>query len=494
MPIFSLALFLLADVREKKAAALDQLRFSKKSNNSSGPHASSSSFNGVSSTMSYPSPPAQSRDATVPSRYFPPSNIGNVLVPSSSPLGPSPQQSYVPYSEPRARDVAAGPPKFHPFQSKTPMIDPLSASTPFTINGVSVNASGRRPWDGASDGHVAGAREEGPPRKRPNLGPTTIDLTNSPDSPQVRRPGAKRRVASEVDSSSDEDFLPETLMEGPSKSRITRSRPPPAVPFVPPPAPITPDNDILFMRFKLTMPMEDPRRVEAAWAQSRKDVKVATALLSDVNWSPPAPIVAPIPIPAPGLSPSPNKDAVGRVKEVDEATKAQRIATKELGKKSAIYANRTTLDTVQFRHYTPPQPVERTVSSPAPRIMPRKRITRKLVVDSDSEPNYTDSDDELQNRSRPDDTERYGLRALAYFNTSSSEALQELTGQPAFFLSECLILILHYRLHSGTSYGNSCSATVRINRGSRNQTQTGQEEGWARRYQPQDVPRVHQHL
>jgi SWI/SNF-related matrix-associated actin-dependent regulator 1 of chromatin subfamily A len=248
------------------------------------------------------------------------------------------------------------------------------------------------------------------------------------------------------------------------------------------------------MRFKLTMPMEDPRRVEAAWAQSRKDVKVATALLSDVNWSPPAPIVAPIPIPAPGLSPSPNKDAVGRVKEVDEATKAQRIATKELGKKSAIYANRTTLDTVQFRHYTPPQPVERTLSSPAPRIMPRKRITRKLVVDSDSEPNYTDSDDELQNRSRPDDTERYGLRALAYFNTSSSEALQELTGQPAFFLSECLILILHYRLHSGTSYGNSCSATVRINRGSRNQTQTGQEEGWARRYQPQDVPRVHQHL
>ncbi|KAJ6593959.1 SNF2 family N-terminal domain-containing protein [Mycena capillaripes] len=175
------------------------------------------------------------------------------------------------------------------------------------------------------------------------------------------------------------------------------------------------------------MPQEDPRRVEAAWAHSGQNVKIATSLLSDPKWSPP-PIVTPSPTPGPGPSSSPDKDAVGRVKEVDAASKAQRIATKEIGKKSAIYANRTTLDTHQFRHYTPPQPVERTVSSPAPRAMPRKRITRKVVVDSDSEPNYTDSDNEAANQSRPDNADRFGLRALAYFNASSSEALQELTG------------------------------------------------------------------
>ncbi|KAF8183804.1 hypothetical protein K438DRAFT_1838643 [Mycena galopus ATCC 62051] len=53
------------------------------------------------------------------------------------------------------------------------------------------------------------------------------DLTNSPDSPQVCRPRAvaKRRVASDVNSDSDEDFLPGTLLTGPSKLRITRGRP-----------------------------------------------------------------------------------------------------------------------------------------------------------------------------------------------------------------------------------------------------------------------------
>ncbi|KAJ7096262.1 SNF2 family N-terminal domain-containing protein [Mycena epipterygia] len=287
-----------------------------------------------------------------------------------------------------------------------------------------MNASLRRPWNGGLDGHVAGAREEGPPRKRPNLGPVTIDLTNSPASPQVRRPGAKRRVTSDVDSSSDEDFLPESILDGPSKPRITRGRPPPtSIGQVSPPPPVASlDSDPNYMRFKLTMPQQNPRHIEAAWIQSNKDVKVATALLSDSNWIPP-PIAAPTPSP----QNVPRGDAVGRVKEVDEASRAQRMATKEMGKKSMIYANRTTLDTHQFRHYTPPQPVERTVASPAPRIMPRRRITRKLVVDTDSEPDYTDSEDEqLKKRGGSDNADE--LRALAYFNTSSAEALQELTG------------------------------------------------------------------
>jgi SWI/SNF-related matrix-associated actin-dependent regulator 1 of chromatin subfamily A len=172
-----------------------------------------------------------------------------------------------------------------------------------------------------------------------------------------------------------------------------------------------------FFRFKLTMPMEDPRRVEAAWLQSGKNVRDATALLDNPSWVPH--IVAPAPTVA--------KEAVGRVKEVDEATKAQRIATKEMGKKSAIYANRTTLDTVQFHQYTPP--AERPRTSPQPRVMARKRVTRKVVVDSESEKDYSDSDDDSNKRGRSSESsDRYGQRALAYFNTSSSEALQELTG------------------------------------------------------------------
>ncbi|KAJ7901892.1 SNF2 family N-terminal domain-containing protein [Mycena olivaceomarginata] len=409
------------DPAARKAAALDHLRFSRTNNNSSAPAASSSSFNGVSSPLAYPSQPTQSRDATVASRYFPPANIGNVLVPSSSPLGSPSQQPYTPYA-PYAhggrRDVAALPSAIQSFQSKSMANDPLMASSQFTFHGTALNASGRRPWDGATDGHVAGAREEGPPRKRPNLGPTTIDLTDSPDSPQVRRPGAtKRRVTSDVDTDSDEDFLPETLLAGPSKPRLTRGRPPPADPVVPPPATPAPEIDMGFFRFKLTMPMEDPRRVEAAWLQSGKNVRDATALLDNPSWVPH--IVAPAPTVA--------KEAVGRVKEVDEATKAQRIATKEMGKKSAIYANRTTLDTVQFHQYTPP--AERPRTSPQPRVMARKRVTRKVVVDSESEKDYSDSDDDSNKRGRSSESsDRYGQRALAYFNTSSSEALQELTG------------------------------------------------------------------
>ncbi|KAJ7188174.1 SNF2 family N-terminal domain-containing protein [Mycena filopes] len=392
------------DPAARKAAALEHLRRQK--NPSVGP-SSSSTFAGMSSTSAYQTPPPQSRDATVPSRYFTP-HTGNVLVPSSSPLGPSTLQPYAPYNHAPLRDVATFPPKINPFQSKNPMLDPSSATSGFTMNGTSVNALGRRPWDASIHGHVTDTREEGPPRKRPNLGHATIDLTDSPDSPQTLLPTRtfSRRVFSRGRPSS---ASPEADRRQPLRSFL--------------PTVAAPEVDPTYTRFKMTMPMEDPRHVEAAWAQSGKDVRRATALLSDPKWAPPPP-----PTPTPGTTPSPNKEAIGRVREVDEATKAQRIATKEMGKKSAIYANRTTLDTTQWRHYTPPQPVERTVSSPAPRVLPpRRRITRKVVVDSDSEADYSASDDD-EPRARPDTENKFGLRALAYFNTSSSEALQELTG------------------------------------------------------------------
>ncbi|KAK7057137.1 ATP-dependent helicase fft2 [Favolaschia claudopus] len=417
-----------------KAAALDQLRIAR-NNKPTGPTVPSTS-NGVSSALSYPSQPAQSRDGTVSSRYFPSSSatIGNVLVPSSSPLN-SPshqpqQQPYAPYGHPAHRDVAALPPAMNLFQGKKPIMDPLMASSQFTYNGSSVNTTlGRRPYDAGSDAHLTGAREEGPPRKRLNLGPATIDLTDTPDSPQVRRPGAtKKRAPSDMDSDSDEDFAPESLRLVPSKPRLTRGRPTPE-PVAPPPVASTsagPDTDTAYQRFRITMPTETTDRVLSAWLQSGKDVRGATALLSDANWSPRTPAQSA----GPSHSSTPSKDAVGRVKEVDEASKAQRMATKEMGKKSAIYANRTAPrsngDNLKFRHYTPP--VERPRSSPAPRLEARKRLARKRIVDSDSEAEYSDSENENRQARSSDGSEKYGQRALDYFNTSSSEALQELTG------------------------------------------------------------------
>ncbi|KAJ7218012.1 SNF2 family N-terminal domain-containing protein [Mycena pura] len=412
-----------SDTANKKAAALENLRslVSKKTNNSSALHSSSSPLTVASPILSYPAQPAQSRDATVvASRYFPPPNIGNVLVPSSSPLVPSSTPSYAPYGH-RKRDVASAA---VPNMSQTGN-DPFSASSSFTVNGATASTLGRRPWDPDIHRHVEGARDEGPPRKRPNLGhPSVIDLTASPDSPQVRRAVAKRRVvADDADSDSDEDLFPLSVMEaGPSRPRLTRGRREGDA-ATPPPAPVAATDDVAFMRFKLTMPDYSPNRVQAAWAQANKDVKAATALLSDPSWTPPAAVSTP--------SPAQHLDSVGRVKEVDEASKAQRIATKELGKRSMIYANRTNLET-KFHHYVPSSTRNRRDTSPAPasplpRIVPRRRIVRKLVVDSDSDAEYSGTDDERQSRVS-DNTEQYKLRALAYFNTSSSGALQELTG------------------------------------------------------------------
>ncbi|KAJ7647277.1 SNF2 family N-terminal domain-containing protein [Roridomyces roridus] len=397
------------DTAAKKAAALQQLRIAKQTSNKL--HTPSSSLSTPLSVPStpYPSLPTQSRDGTRSSRYFPPADPGRVLVPSSSPLaGPSPQP-YTPYAHFRPSDVALG--HRSSFQLQT-SIDPLSAPSGFTLGGASLNASSRRGWDSSFDGHVPGAREEGPPRKRPNLGPTMIDLTDSPvSSPQVRAPG-KRRVADGIDSSSDDELPAVPLLAGPSKPRLTRGRPTES------PAPAS-EEHVKFTRFKITMPGEDPRRVEAAWLYAEKDVKKATELVSDLNWVVPQGLVLQT------SSPLSRPETIGRVRELDEATKAQRMATKELGKRSAIYANRTTLDTHQFRHYTPPQTRQR-AASPAPRTSVPRRRTKKLVVASDSEHDYSDSDGEQPERNSNQTVS--AIRALSYFNTASSEALQELTG------------------------------------------------------------------
>lgn len=313
----------------------------------------------------------------------------------------------------------------HPWSQPRPMFgaDPLSAPSGFISNATNMHATLRR-QRGTGDVHIPETPEEGPPRKRLNRGPSqdVFDITDSPPSPDIQLHGQRRRAThlnSDALSMSSDDSLPDPvrILAG-FKPRITKSRP--SDPNSSSPA--DPSSDIKFTRFKLTMPMESPARILAAWTQAGEDVKKATAFLSDSQWSPVARPVARV-----------DKESLGRVKEIDEATKAQREAVKEKGKKSMIYANRTVLEGNPVSTSTPPQSrttIDLTLLSPAtpatPPVLslPRKRV-KKLVVDSDSEVELM-NDDPTSNRSRTESS--HEMKALTYFNTTESEALQELTG------------------------------------------------------------------
>ena len=223
---------------------------------------------------------------------------------------------------------------------------------------------------------------------------------------------------------SSDDSLPDArqLVNGASGSRIVR-RPPPS-PEKPPSSASGEGNsdEGRFTRFRLTHIEHDTDHVRAAWEEAAGDVPKASALLNDPSWKPP-----------PKTPPRKDMDSVvetGRVKEVVEANKAQRLAVKEKGKKSMIYRSRVVSDgkpisdvpgTPQAR-----KPSPMVIDSPmSPDVAPRKRLKRKVVA-SDSEGEYADSDKDSE-----DDAERTSLdqqRALDYFNETSAEGLQELTG------------------------------------------------------------------
>jgi SWI/SNF-related matrix-associated actin-dependent regulator 1 of chromatin subfamily A len=190
----------------------------------------------------------------------------------------------------------------------------------------------------------------------------------------------------------------------------------------------------------MTMIEQTEARVKAAWEETGHNAKAATQLLLDSSWSPKVVPAAPAPAPAPPRAAAPTPIAVpnnetGRVKEVDEANQAARIAQKERGRKSAIYQNRALVEPAKT---TPPAkaavaPVKRLQSPPSPIIVARSRKRVKKVVDSDSDEGYEDSDDEVKPRRRQDDDEVEEdvneIRALSYLNDAGPEAIQELTGK-----------------------------------------------------------------
>lgn len=413
-------------------AALDQLRFKKKqkasaiSQGTSAPPSTSSISS--SESRSSVSMPAQSRDATaqiMPSRFFapPPKPNGTVLVPSSSPLlaAPATGQNHTAHHNepvPSLSFVAAG----HAFSH-----DPLSVPSGFT--------NGNKPTDASPTSMTGLVRSRGeddasdaPPRKRtrPPSSDDVLDLFNVPDSPIVQKPGQRRasitaRIAN-MSTSSDESVLDTSA----TSSRIVRGARPPNLSATE----IT-DDGPGFLLFRISFPQFEEGKVRAAWRQAGRDVRSATALLLDPTFSyrptPPPTSKAPSPVVSP---------VTGRIKELEDARHAERAAAKEKGKKSMIYAARTNLAP---RSPTPPltrPSVTTEVSSqlsPNSPVVPIRHLKRpKRITESDDEEQGQSGPDEGSSRSRQrvemskaSSDER---RALVYFNSTSAEGLQELTG------------------------------------------------------------------
>ena len=420
--------FSLVFLRRRKRAALEELRLSKNVRHSPSPVPAAPPCH-----QSYAAPPPQSRDATVSSRFFPvsPSSNAIVLVPNSSPLRPDTQsRPYYPHSETPIHDLASVQPSrppngawSHPQWNHS--VDPLSAPSGFVFNGAA-NASFRNGRFGTeSSSSSVTERDEGPPRKRQNRGPSedAFDAMDVLSSPEIRRATHRRRIASggtDIQSVTSDDSLPEVqVVSGPSTSRLTK------IPLTPSPSSSsvasTLTDEAKFIRFKYTMPQYAPDRVHAAWVQANGDVKRATALLGDPSWSPPSP------------SSKLLQDAMGRVHGLDEESRARRAAAKEKGKKSMIYANRSNLENSTLIVSTPPsskRPLEISPLSPETPIIrpPQRKRLKKMVIDSDSEANEESDNDARRNRSGTSDE----MRALNYLNTSGPEALQEFTGKPMY--------------------------------------------------------------
>ncbi|KAF9227391.1 hypothetical protein BS17DRAFT_727605 [Gyrodon lividus] len=428
------------DVEANRKAALDGLRFRKTRQDTSELNPPRSvPANGA--ALLFNTLPAQSRDASTQVRYHPPSTPssgqGIVLVPNSSPMVPENNyQSYPSYQQQNINDMPpmAGPSHYNPWsqpgQPQRP--DPLSAATGFVNGSKPIYASFTRGYGGDVRrlSEVDGYIEDGPPRKRVNRGGASDALpqlsVHTPGSPEIQRPGQRRKTNMSASglSTSSEESMPdirhslETPITG--RSRIVRGQRTGS--SEPAESKDATQSKEAFTKFRISNIERDVSLVQAAWDQAGRDVKKATGLLHDPLWKPPPFTVE---YKSPTAAPDPLIE-LGRVVEVDEATKAIRAAMKEKAKKSSIYANRAVLDTNQA---TPTSTVSiPMVASPmspsTPLIIPRRRRVNKVFM-SDSE--QSDSEDERSHSKRLsiDDTEK---TALDYLNTANSDGLQELTG------------------------------------------------------------------
>lgn len=370
----------------------------------------------------------------MPSRYFPstPVPYGRVLVPSSSPLNPdSTYRPYSPYNHSTSHDVAGIPGLVHTNVSNGAFgHDPLSAPSGFASNQGAPHASYPRQLgdNGRRVSDMQSVDGDEPPRKRmrgaSSEGSSAMNFTGSSTTPGSAAMGRSTQNSPiGIPATLDETPDIQNLFDGPSNPRIVRARTDSHASSTSVP---NSDDDKKFMRFKLTTPEHGPDVVRRAWTEAKGDTQRATALLHDRNWL---------------QSPKKTPTEIGRVKERDEALRAERAATKEMGKNSLIYANRPTV-----RTDTPPKLKPSVLDSPSTPLSPviqrpRVKRSRAAVIDSDSE-----SEPELTHRlaRRPkfvSDAEEFHQpvarrpkvqtdegRVLDYFNTKGPEGLQELTG------------------------------------------------------------------
>jgi SWI/SNF-related matrix-associated actin-dependent regulator 1 of chromatin subfamily A len=175
---------------------------------------------------------------------------------------------------------------------------------------------------------MEGVQEDGPPRKRINRGPSldpshdVYDVADSPLSPEIQCAGQRRHIVNNLLdslSSCSDDSLPDIseIVAGPSNPLIVNGRP--STPN------ISPAGDPKFTHFMTTIPLASPTQVQNSWIQAQGDVKKDAELRFDSFWVDP-------------------RKYQGIVKETKVATKAQRMAAKERGKESMIYANRSVLE------------------------------------------------------------------------------------------------------------------------------------------------------
>lgn len=409
--------------------ALETLKFKKSQKSRSTPvdSTASSSSSVTPSPAAFNAPPPQSRDASIPSRYFlsTPVSQGTVLVPSSSPLKPDANyRSYRSYNHFQNVDMEVIPGLIHTNGWGTGESfggDPLSAPSGFAnYNGTPHASLPRQRGDQArrmSD--VEGMEGDGPSRKRLRGESQQAPNMNSPGSPDIRLPDQRNRMSHNSAaglSISEEETMPEIrdLFDSPSKPHIVHERLDShgSTSLVTPQAEI---EDLKFTRFALTMPQHRKDVVRLAWQQTSGDARKASDLLQDTGW-----------LRNPSGSTQPSPEVIGRVKEIDEVTKAQRAAARELGKSSLIYANRPAP-----RISTPPTskgaiPI---ISSPVTPLSPdvsrpRAKRAKKIVVDSDSE---TEAED-IRHVSKRQKVTSDENRALDYLNNAGSDGLQELTG------------------------------------------------------------------
>lgn len=332
--------------------------------------------------------------------------------------------------------------------------DVLSSSSEFVHGSGPAHASftrPSRPWGGDVRplSEVDGLADEGPPRKRINRGtPSEAQPLGmmTPGSPDIQRPGQRRKQNASAEGqshSSDESMLDvRSSLGGPSKRIVRGQRP-------------NHTDSYEFTVFQLSHPGYDLSTLKAAWIEAKGNDNKASSLLSDPSWKPQSTLTpsTSATTKAPSIPvPEPPAVEIGRVDEVDEATKAHRAALKEKAKKSSIYANRVILDTTRSPAVNN-IPIPRAMSPASPStpaiVVPRRKRAKKLIL-SDDEAEATESEEELPKARKYGEVSREKV-AFEYFNQANVDAIQELTGKHSLLLQPSPSYSDHSRVHPRAS-------------------------------------------